>query len=392
VVTLLSSVPGLKDSAKSVTPQQTEVHVVVDRQRATDAGISATTVGSTIRAVFQSSTATTVEWEGRRTDVIVQMRDEDLTNADVLMNLPVTSPGGIVYPLSALTRVEQGAGPTVLSRQDRQEQVVVGANLEGTTLGEVRPGIEKAMSGITLPAGVTWYFSGQAAQTTSAFSSLIFALLLGLLFVYMVLASQFGSFIHPFTVMAALPLAAIGAIFAMLVTHTELTIISMIGLILMMGMATKNSILLVDFIIRYRKEGQERREAILNAAPVRLRPILMTTFAIMLGMIPTAVGMGAAGAFRAPMAIAVIGGVFSSTLFSLVVVPVVYTYIDDVTRGVAWIFHRNPEVIVSSAPAPDVVLEGDIDRPFNINSQEDPVPNKIEKPKKPRHWPFGKKA
>jgi HAE1 family hydrophobic/amphiphilic exporter-1 len=179
-------------------------------------------------------------------------------------------------------------------------------------------------------------------------------MVLGLVFVYMVLASQFGSFVHPFTVMSALPLAAVGSVLAMVAAHVELTVISMIGIILMMGLATKNSILIVDFIIRYRKQGKERTEAVLQAGPVRLRPIMMTTLAIVLGMVPTALGMGASGAFRAPMAIAVIGGVFSSTLLSLVAVPVVYTLIDDALIAVLRLFHRGAAVTAPSESEPSL--------------------------------------
>lgn len=227
---------------------------------------------------------------------------------------------------------------------------MVGANLEGRTQGEVVPDVQKALADMPLPIGVTWQLGGQQAQTSTAFGSLIFALVLGLVFVYMVLTSQFGSLIHPLTVMSALPLAAIGAVFAMLAARTELTVISMIGIMLLMGVATKNSILLVDFIIRYRKEGQSQTEAVLAAGPVRLRPILMTSLSIVLGMVPTALGIGAAGMFRAPMAIAVIGGVFSSTLLSLVVVPVAYTLMDDAVVVVSRLFHRQALVTAPSQP------------------------------------------
>ena len=189
------------------------------------------------------------------------------------------------------------------------------------------------------------------AQAQSAYTSLLVAFLLGMVFVYMVLASQFGSFIHPFTVMVALPLAIIGSALAILISHTDLTVIYMIGIILMMGLATKNSILLVDFIIRYRRQGRERTEAVLEAGPVRLRPILMTTMAIILGMIPTAIGMGAAGAFRAPMAIAVIGGEITCTLLSLLVIPVVYTLVDDGMVAVASLFHRKTKIILNTGAA-----------------------------------------
>jgi len=164
-----------------------------------------------------------------------------------------------------------------------------------------------------------------------------------------VLASQFGSVIHPLTVMVALPLSAIGAMLALVVARADMTVVAMIGIILLMGLATKNSILLVDFIIRYRREGKDRTEAVITAGPVRLRPILMTSLAIMLGMVPTALGIGAAGAFRAPMAIAVIGGVFSSTLLSLVVVPVVYTLMDDAVIGVSRLFRKGAPVNVPTS-------------------------------------------
>jgi HAE1 family hydrophobic/amphiphilic exporter-1 len=379
VVARLSTVPGLTDVATSLPPEQPELHIVVDRQRADAAGISPVLVGSTIRSVFQSTTATQVDWQDHRLDVVVQLRDQDLNNTAALMNLPIVSPTGTSFPLSAVAQVQQGSGPTVLSRQNQLEQIVVGANLEGRTQGQVMPDVQKAMAGLTLPAGDTWNYSGQQAQTQSAFGSLIFALILGLVFVYMVLASQFGSFIHPFTVMAALPLAAVGSVLAMVVTHTELTIISMIGLILMMGLATKNSILLVDFIIRHRKQGQARTQAVLSAGPLRLRPILMTTFAIIFGMIPTAMGMGASGAFRAPMAIAVIGGVFSSALLSLVAVPVIYTIIDDGTVFVVRLFRREPAVSPASEPAPPAVSQPEKSAPA-LNSIAPSIDVEVDPP------------
>jgi HAE1 family hydrophobic/amphiphilic exporter-1 len=262
-----------------------------------------------------------------------------------LMNLPVSSSSGSLYALRDLATFTAGTGPTTLSRQNQQTIISVGANLQGRALAETVPDIQKALSGISLPAAVTWKFGGQQAQAQSAYSSLIFALIIGLIFIYMVLASQFGSFIHPFTVMAALPLAIIGSVWLMVATHTGLTVISMIGIIMMMGLATKNSILLVDFIIHYRKQGRDRTEAVLEAGPVRLRPIIMTSLAIILGMIPTAMAIGAAGSFRAPMAIAVVGGVFSSTLLSLVVVPVVYTIFDDALVAVKRLFRVKSQAV-----------------------------------------------
>ncbi len=351
IIERLNTITGLRDVAKSVPPQEPELDIVVDRQRCANAGISAATVGSTISTLVQGTVATQVEWQDQLTDVNVKLRSEDLSDASALLDLPIAASNGNLYPLNALADIKSGTGPTVLSRQNQQAVITVGANLEGRTLGEVTPDVQKALADLSLPAAVTWQISGQQAQAQTAYNSLIFAMILGLVFVYMVLASQFGSFVHPLTVMSVLPLAAIGSALAMVATHTELTVISMVGIILMVGLATKNSILLVDFIIRYRKQGQNRTEAVLAAGPVRLRPIMMTSMAIIFGMLPIAFGLGAAGAFRAPMAIAVIGGAFSSTLLSLVGIPVIYTLIDDALIAASRLFHRSPAVTVPAESA-----------------------------------------
>lgn len=358
IVQQLNTVPGLRDVATSVPPQTPVLNVVVDRQRAANAGVSTATLGQTVSTLFQDTVVTQVDWPGyQRMNITVQLRSEDLLDSSTLMNLPISVSSGAIYPLSTLAQIEQGTGPTVLTRYNGQAQITVGANLEGRSQADVMPDVQKSLSGLTLPVGVTWQPGGQQAQTSSAFGSLTFAMVLGLIFVYMVLTSQFGSLIHPLTVMTALPLAAIGAVFAMLITRTQMTVIAMIGILLLMGIATKNSILLVDFIIRYRKEGQGRTEAVLAAGPVRLRPILMTSLSIVLGMVPTALGLGAAGSFRAPMAIAVIGGVFTSTLLSLVVVPVAYTIIDDAVVVTARLFHRGVHVSAPSQPVTPEAIE-----------------------------------
>jgi hydrophobic/amphiphilic exporter-1 (mainly G- bacteria), HAE1 family len=344
IMTALGTVNGVKDVRESTPAQQTEVHITVNRERCAMAGVSASLVGQQISTLIGGTTATQMEFKGQLTDVVVGLQDQDKSDPAGLLNLPIISSSGTLYTLADLANIQPGTGPTTLSRQNQQRVVTVGANLQGRTLGEAAPDIQKVLDKVSLPAAVTWQFGGQQTQTQNAFASLFFALIIGLIFIYMVLASQFGSFIHPFTVMSSLPLAIIGSAGLMVATHTGLTVISMIGIILMMGLATKNSILLVDFIIRYRKQGRDKFEAVLEAGPVRLRPILMTSLSIMLGMIPTAVAMGSSGTFRAPMAIAVIGGVFSSTLLSLVAVPVVYSIIDDITNFFKRLFHRQPKV------------------------------------------------
>ncbi len=342
VMAKLGTIPGIRDVGTSLPPQMPQMEIVVDRQRCADAGISAITVGQTISTLIQGATATSIQWQGLLTDVNVSLRDEDVTNQAAVMDLSIQGANGTLYPLASLATVQAGMGPTQLSRTNQQSIITVGTNLEGRSAGEVAPDIQKALAELTLPAGITWKFGGQLAQAQSAYAALIIAFLMGLIFVYMVLASQFGSFIHPFTVMVALPLAIIGSSLAIYITHTDLTVIYMIGIILMMGLATKNSILIVDFILRYRKQGRNRTEAVLEAGPIRLRPIMMTTMAIILGMIPTAMGLGSAGAFRAPMAIAIIGGEITCTLLSLLVIPVVYTIVDDGLIASSRLFHRTP--------------------------------------------------
>jgi HAE1 family hydrophobic/amphiphilic exporter-1 len=371
IVQRLNTVRGLKDTATSTPPQTPVLNIVVDRQRAANAGINAATLGQTVSTLFQDTVVTQVDWSGyQRMNVTLQLRDQDISDTSILQNLPIISSSGDVYPLSALTQVQQSTGPTTLSRYNGLSQISVGSNLEGRTAADVMPDVRKALSGMSLPVGVMWTLGGQQQQTASAFSSLTFAMILGLIFVYMVLASQFGSLIHPLTVMTALPLAAIGAVFALLITHTQLTVISMIGMLLLMGIATKNSILLVDFIIRYRREGQARTEAVLAAGPVRIRPILMTSLSIILGMIPTALGIGAAGTFRAPMAIAVIGGVFTSTLLSLVVVPVAYTVMDDIVVAVPRLIRGEIKINIRRRMAAPEILEA----PPLVASEDDPPP------------------
>ena len=177
-------------------------------------------------------------------------------------------------------------------------------------------------------------FAGNAQQSEESFAALLAALMLAVVFVYMVLASQFGSFIHPFTIMLSLPLALAGAMLALLITGNALDVMGMIGIILLMGLVTKNAILLIDFILQARRSGMERTQAVLRAGPMRLRPILMTTLAMIAGMLPVAIGLSPGSEWRSPMAITVIGGLITSTLLTLVVVPVVYTLLDDLQRWV----------------------------------------------------------
>jgi HAE1 family hydrophobic/amphiphilic exporter-1 len=215
-------------------------------------------------------------------------------------------------------------------------QILLGANLQELNINDAQTHVKAAVAGIQLPADVTWSFTGQSQQQTDGFSSLIIAMALSILFVYMVLASQFGSFSQPIVIMMAMPFSFIGAFLGLILTGTDLDITGMIGLIMLLGLVTKNSILLVDFTNRLRRAGLEKHEALRVAGSVRLRPILMTTFAIVAGSLPVAFGLhifgtGQGGEFRRGLATVLIGGLLTSMILTLFVVPAAYSLLESFT-------------------------------------------------------------
>ncbi|TFV93909.1 efflux RND transporter permease subunit, partial [Oxalobacteraceae bacterium OM1] len=212
------------------------------------------------------------------------------------------------------------------------------ANVEGRPAGDVGADVQKLIQTIELPPGYRFDVGGQTKQMQESFTAAVMALGIAVVFIYLVLASQFGSFLQPLAIMASLPLSLIGVFIALLVTKSTLNIFSIIGFIMLMGLVTKNAILLVDFTNKAQREGVSQHDAILRAGQVRLRPIIMTTLAMLFGMLPMAIGWGDGGEQQAPMGRAVIGGIITSTLLTLVVVPVAYTYLDNLGKRAARFF------------------------------------------------------
>jgi HAE1 family hydrophobic/amphiphilic exporter-1 len=246
-----------------------------------------------------------------------------------------------------------------IDRQDRTRQVTIMANLkDGKPLGEALDDIRQIESEIGLPEGVTSTFTGAGDLMAESFASIGFSMVLAVVLIYMVLAAQFESLVHPFTVMLSLPLSVAGALGLLFVAGKTLNIFSMIGMIMLMGLVTKNAILLVDYTNLLRRRGMARRDALLRAGPVRLRPILMTACSTIAGMIPVAIGLGSGAETRSPMGIAIVGGMLTSTVLTLVVVPVVYSLMDDLAGWLRNIFVRRPssatvpEPVTVSTPAP----------------------------------------
>ncbi|PJC71798.1 MAG: hypothetical protein CO013_12760, partial [Syntrophobacterales bacterium CG_4_8_14_3_um_filter_58_8] len=326
-----SKLPGIVDVDTSLEMGKPELKVYIDRDKAADLGVDVATVAEAINLLMSGETEVTKykdETRGKRYDLRIRLNPEERRDPDDLGKLYVRSRDGRLVELRNLVRVQEGGGPSVINREDRQRAITLFASLEGVPLGEAMEGLNGIAAKI-LPPDYLPKYRGQADTMAESFGYLLFAIALGIIMAYMVLAAQFECFVHPFTVLLAMPLSFIGAFGALLLTGNTISIFSFIGLILLMGLVKKNAILLVDYTNVLRGRGLSRREAILGAGPVRLRPILMTTFAMVFGMLPVAFGMGEGAETRAPMGIAVIGGLLTSLFLTLVVVPAAYDLFDD---------------------------------------------------------------
>jgi hydrophobe/amphiphile efflux-1 (HAE1) family protein len=319
---------GFVDLDKSLKLGLPEVRVIPDREKAAALGVDARSLATTIQAMIGGLDVAKFKEAGQRYDVRVRLEEKDRREPSSIERLYVRARDGSVVELRNLVRVETGAAPSAITRTDRQRSVTIAGNLQGKPLATA---IEEAreVAARVLPEGVTLSLSGQAEAFREGSAELLLALALGILVIYMVLAAQFESLVHPFTVMLALPLAMVGALGGLWLRGMTLNLFSMIGIILLFGLVTKNSILLVDFANQLRAEGLEKVAAMRRAAPVRMRPVLMTAISMVLGVLPAAIGVGPGSETRAPMAVASGAGMLSSTFLTLLVVPVFYLVVDD---------------------------------------------------------------
>jgi hydrophobic/amphiphilic exporter-1 (mainly G- bacteria), HAE1 family len=336
----MQGIRGVADIETSLEKSKPELKVRLDREKASQLGLNAGPIATTLRAAVAGEVATTVEdAAGDSHDVRVRLRPDQRRYAADLLSLTVptdkddASGDKILVSLREVATAEAGTGPSTIRRKDLQREVRVSANPDGRSLGEITADVEAAAAKLSLPPGYDVVHGGDAEELKDMFANMFQALFLAVVFIYFILASQFGSFIHPLSIMLSLPLSLVGVALALLATSDTLNIMSMIGLIMLMGLVTKNAILLVDFTNQARAAGTARAEALIKAGSTRLRPIVMTTLAMIFGMLPLAFALGAGAEMRAPMARAVIGGLITSTLLTLVVVPVVYTYLDDLRPG-----------------------------------------------------------
>ena len=335
----LKDLGGFVDLSSSLKLGLPEVRIVPDREKAAALGVDARTVAQAIHMMIGGTDVGVFKEAGRRYDIRMRLEEDDRRDPAQIGNLYVRSKSGDVIELRNLVNIETGAAPSAITRTNRQRSVTIGANLQGRTLGSAAEEAQRVAKEI-LPEGVTLALSGQAQAMAEGARQMGLALGLGILIIYMVLAAQFESLVHPLTVMLALPFAMTGALGGLWITGNTLNLFSMIGILLLFGLVTKNSILLVDYANQLRREGMDKVTAMRTAAPVRLRPVLMTAISMIFGVLPAAIGLGPGAETRAPMAIASGTGMFSSMLLTLIVVPTFYVLFDDAAEWVKRAFRR----------------------------------------------------
>ncbi len=353
VMERIRPIAGLVDLDSSVKPNKPTLDIAVKRDAASDLGLGIGQIGSALRTLVAGQTVGNWRASDDQTyDVNVRLAPQARNNPDDLQRLAFTVGANAdgsarIVRLNQVATVKESTGPNQINRRDLTREVAINANVYKRSAGEVSTDIKAALDSISFPPGYRYQFGGSTKNMTESFDYAISALVLAIIFIYMILASQFKSFFQPLALMTALPLTLIGVVLALLMFHSTLSMFSVIGVVMLMGLVTKNAILLVDFAIRARApgidadgqriDGMERSAALLMAAKVRLRPILMTTLAMIFGMLPLALALTEGSEQRAPMGQAVIGGVITSSLLTLVVVPVVYCYMDDLAQ---WLRRR----------------------------------------------------
>ena len=348
VMQKIRPIVGLVDLDSSLKPDKPTVDVSLRRDLASDAGLNTAAVASSLRTLVAGQTVG--NWraqDGESYDVNVRLAPDQRERTADLEQLPLTigtgSDGqGRVVRLGQVAQITESTGPNQINRRNLNREVAISANVYGRSLGEVSAEVRAALDTVAFPPGYRYEFGGSTKNMQESFGYAVSALAMAIIFIYMILASQFQSFLQPLALMTSLPLTLIGVALALLMFGSTMSMFSVIGIVLLMGLVTKNAILLVDFAIRARHglDGQaplDRESALLLAAKVRLRPILMTTLAMVFGMVPLAFALTEGSEQRSPMGQAVIGGVITSSVLTLVVVPVVYCYIDDLT---AWLKRR----------------------------------------------------
>jgi multidrug efflux pump subunit AcrB len=324
--------PLANDVRVAANPPRPELAVSIDRSRAQDTGLTSAMLGMQMRLAMNGQLAGKLRQDGVETDIMVRLSEKDRATPEALKQMDVFTPVGL-RPITDVAEVAMRDTPSIIERFNRERRVMVQAASvgEGGALGDLAAALKDRLQKEPPPPGVTLYYDGQIKSLDEQNDAFGLVFVLAAVFVYMVLASQFESFKHPFTILASVPLAFIGAFLALMLTGFSVNMGAFIGIVLLMGLVTKNAILLVDQALQNLRDGDDLDTALIKAGPRRLRPILMTSAAMAIGMVPTAIGRGQGFEFRAPMAIGVIGGVITSTFLTLFVVPLVFAVFEKLT-------------------------------------------------------------
>jgi HAE1 family hydrophobic/amphiphilic exporter-1 len=341
----LRQVPGAVDVGLSQQDPQNELKIELDRGLANTLGISANDAAQALRVAFAGvEVGDWVDPTGETRDVSVRLHPADRVEAGNIERLPITVSGSnTMVPLEQIATVTMGKGPSQIQHNDGKRSISVAANAQGRSPGEVTADAKKIAAAMDFPPGYGLELAGASRDQQEVFSAMGIALISGIALMYLILVMQFGSFTAPLAVMLSLPLSLIGVVLALLMTGGTLNLMSFIGVIMLMGLVAKNAILLLDAARASEAAGVDREEALMEAGRKRLRPILMTTFALIAGMLPVAIGVGEGGEFYRPMAVAIIGGTITSTILTLLVIPSFYDSIENSRDHAIAKFHRRTE-------------------------------------------------
>ncbi len=330
----IKPIEGIRDVNNSLKAQQPERHIVVDRDKAFRYGLTVAQIGSAIRtSTLGTKSGIFREENGDETDIRVRLKEESRNSLQEIENISISSPLGFSVPLKQVAEITEGYGPLKIEREHQIRKATVTANIFDRDLGTTINDVKESISDIqkNLPSGYFIEFGGSYKDMKDSFKTLIQALLLAILLIYVVMASQFESFSQPFVIMFTMPLAVIGVILALFITGTTLSIPAFIGIIILAGIVVNNGIVLIDHTNQLKNKGIEKHQALLQAGQDRIRPVLITSITTIIGMLPMAVSTGEGAEMRAPMAIAVIGGLISATFFTLLVVPAIYSIVDHIS-------------------------------------------------------------
>ncbi|MBN1594295.1 efflux RND transporter permease subunit [candidate division FCPU426 bacterium] len=343
---LLLGVRGIYGVKNTIVEEAPETKVYIQRDKAALYNLSVDDIARTAKLAIKGTAETKFKEPGKdEVDIRVRMRQEDRENVTDLRNLFVHSPLEMQVPLNEVAYIGVGVGPSEIKRQDRQRYIMVTANIYKRSLNEVIAEIREKLNKYPVPEEYYVYIGGESEQMAESFQSLVFALVLAFLLVYMIMASQFESLIQPFIIMFTVPLSLIGVMILLFLSATPISIVVIIGMIMLIGIVVSNGIILIDYTNLLREQGVEAEDAIVRASRIRMRPILMTAFSTVIALCPLALAIGEGAELMSPLAVTVIGGLTSSTFLTIVVIPVIYLMVDEAKERLAMLFHRPAEEV-----------------------------------------------